>query len=163
MALKFPIYLDHAATTPCDPRVVEAMLPYFTERYGNPGSRNHRFGWESEEGVDTARAQCAALIGADEKEIVFTSGSTESNNLAIKGGAYMYEKAPAGSTGRGHVITAMHEHKAVLDPCKRLQKEGFEVTFLEPPRDGVITAEAVRAALRPDTILVSIIDRKSVV
>jgi cysteine desulfurase len=157
MALNFPIYMDHAATTPCDPRVVEAMLPYFTEIYGNTGSRNHRFGWEAEEGVDKARAQCAALIGADEKEIVFTSGSTEANNLAIKGAAAMYEKAPAGSgQPRGHIVTAQHEHKAVLDPCKRLQKEGFEVTFLEPPRDGIITAEAVKAALRPDTILVTV-------
>ena len=157
MTIKLPMYLDHAATTPCDPRVVEAMLPYFTDHFGNPGSRNHRFGWEAEEGVDTARAQCAALIGADEKEIVFTSGSTEANNLAIKGAAYMYEKAPAGAgRPRGHIITAAHEHKAVLDPCKRLQKEGFEVTFLEPPRDGIITADAVKAALREDTILVSI-------
>jgi cysteine desulfurase len=152
-----PIYLDHAATTPCDPRVVEAMLPYFTKMYGNPGSRNHHFGWEAEDAVEHAREQCAALIGADPKEIVFTSGSTESNNLAIKGAAYMYEKAPAGSGKcRGHIITAVHEHKAVLDPCKRLQKEGFEVTFLEPPRDGVITAEAVKAALREDTILVTV-------
>lgn len=157
MTVKQPIYMDHAATTPCDPRVVEAMLPYFTERYGNPGSRNHRFGWEAEEGVDAARAQCAALIGADEKEIVFTSGSTESNNLAIRGAALMYEKAAAGSgKSRGHIVTAGHEHKAVLDPCKRLQKEGFEVTFLEPPRDGIITAEAVGAALRADTVLVTV-------
>ncbi len=157
MAVKLPIYLDHAATTPCDPRVVEAMLPYFTERFGNPGSRNHRFGWEAEEGVDTARERVAALLGADDKEIVFTSGSTEANNLAIKGGAYMYEKAPAGSgKPRGHIISAVHEHKAVLDPCKRLQKEGFEVTFLEPGSDGIITAEAVRGALRDDTILVTI-------
>lgn len=157
MSLKLPIYLDHAATTPCDPRVVEAMLPYFTEKFGNPGSRNHRFGWEAEEGVDEARAHVAALLGAEDKEIVFTSGSTESNNLAIRGGAYMYEKAPAGSGQcRGHIVTAEHEHKAVLDPCKRLQKEGFEVTFLSPPKDGIITAEMVRAALRPDTILVSI-------
>ncbi len=153
---KFPIYLDHAATTPCDPRVVEAMLPIFTQNYGNPGSRNHKFGWESEEAVDKARSQCAALIGADEKEVIFTSGSTESNNIAIRGGAQMYERAPAGSPGRGHIITAMHEHKAVLDPCKRLQKEGFDVTFLEPPKDGIITAEAVKAAMREDTILVSI-------
>ncbi|MGE3108118.1 MAG: IscS subfamily cysteine desulfurase [Phycisphaerales bacterium] len=157
-ALKTPIYFDHAATTPCDPRVVEAMLPYFTQKFGNPGSRNHCFGWEAEEAVDTAREQVASLLGADEKEIVFTSGSTEANNLAIKGAAYMYEKAPAGSHpgSRGHIITAMHEHKAVLDPCKRLQKEGFDVTFLEPPADGVITAEMVAAAIRPDTILVTI-------
>ncbi|MFM9995937.1 MAG: IscS subfamily cysteine desulfurase [Phycisphaerales bacterium] len=157
MGVKLPIYLDHAATTPCDPRVVEAMLPYFTTVYGNPGSRNHRFGWEAEEGVDKAREQVAALLGADDKEIVFTSGSTESNNLAIRGAALMYEKAPAGSGRcRGHVITSIIEHKAVLDPCKRLQKEGFEATFLEPPRDGVITADMVRAALREDTILVSL-------
>jgi len=151
------IYLDNAATTPCDPRVVEAMLPYFTQIFGNPGSRNHRYGWEAEEGVDNAREQVAALLGADQKEIVFTSGATESNNIAIKGAAYMYEKAPAASgKSRGHIISSPIEHKAVLDPCKRLQKEGFEVTFLEPPRDGVFTAEMVRAALRPDTIMVSL-------
>ncbi|QOJ01723.1 MAG: IscS subfamily cysteine desulfurase [Phycisphaeraceae bacterium] len=150
------IYMDHAATTPCDPRVVEAMLPYFTEKFGNPGSRNHRFGWEAEEAVDEAREKVAALLGADPKEIIFTSGSTEGNNLAIKGAASIYERAPAGSAGRGHIITATHEHKATLDPCKRLQKEGFDVTFLEPPRDGVITAEMVRGAMREDTILVSI-------
>jgi cysteine desulfurase len=156
MALKLPVYMDHAATTPCDPRVVESMLPYFTERFGNSGSRNHKFGWEAEEGVDWAREQAAKLIGASEKEVIFTSGSTESNNLAIKGAAYMYEKAPAGSKSRGHIITCIIEHKAVLDPCKRLQKEGFDVTFLEPPVDGVITAEMVKAAMRPDTILVTL-------
>lgn len=151
------IYLDHAATTPCDPRVVEAMLPYFTTLFGNPGSRNHRFGWEAESAVDEAREAVAALLGADEKEIIFTSGATEANNIAIKGGAYMYEKAPAGSGQcRGHIISCTIEHKAVLDPCKRLQKEGFEVTFLEPPADGIITAEMVKAAMREDTILVSI-------
>ena len=151
------IYLDHAATTPCDPRVVEAMLPYFTTFFGNPGSRNHRFGWEAESAVDEAREAVAALLGADEKEIIFTSGATEANNIAIKGGAYMYEKAPAGSGQcRGHIISCTIEHKAVLDPCKRLQKEGFEVTFLEPPADGIITAEMVKAAMREDTILVSI-------
>jgi cysteine desulfurase len=158
MAIKFPIYFDHAATTPCDPRVVEAMLPYFTTKFGNTGSRNHSFGWEAEAGVDEARESVAALLGANEKEVIFTSGSTESNNLAIKGAAQMYEKAPAGAPAgtRGHIISAQHEHKAVLDPCKRLQKEGFDVTFLEPPRDGVITAEMVEAAIRPDTILVTI-------
>lgn len=157
MTVKLPIYMDHAATTPCDPRVVEAMLPYFTKTFGNPGSRNHRFGWEAEEGVDRAREQVAALLGANDKEIVFTSGATESNNLAIKGAAEMYEKAPAGAGAcRGHIVTCKIEHKAVLDPCKRLQKEGFEVTFLDPPRDGVITREMVEAALRPDTILVSL-------
>lgn len=156
MSLKLPIYMDHAATTPCDARVVEAMLPYFTEKFGNAGSRNHRFGWEAEEGADWAREQAARLIGATEKEIIFTSGSTESNNLAIKGAAYLYERAPAGSRGRGHIVTCVIEHKAVIDPVKRLVKEGFEATFIEPPADGVITAEMVAAALRPDTILVTI-------
>lgn len=153
---KLPIYMDHAATTPCDPRVVEAMLPYFTEKFGNAGSRNHRFGWEAEDGLESARDQCAKLIGADSKEIVFTSGATEGNNLAIKGAAEMYEKKPAGQTGRGHIITAMHEHKAVLDPVKRLMKQGFDATFLQPGPDGIITAEMVRNAMRDDTILVSI-------
>lgn len=158
MALRFPIYMDHAATTPCDPRVVEAMLPYFTEKFGNPGSRNHSFGWEAEAAVDRAREQVASILGADEKEIIFTSGATEGNNLAIKGAATMYEKAPAGSPAgtRGHIVTTLIEHKAVLDPCKRLQKEGFDVTFVEPPRDGIYTADLIRAALRPDTILVSV-------
>jgi cysteine desulfurase len=154
--MKLPIYLDHAATTPCDPRVVEAMLPYFTEKFGNPGSRNHAFGWEGEAGAETAREQVAALLGADRKEIVFTSGATESNNIAIKGAAYMYEKAPSGSAGRGHIVSSIIEHKAVLDPCKRLQKEGFDVTFLEPGRDGIVSREMVEAALREDTILVSL-------
>lgn len=156
MSIRFPIYLDHAATTPCDPRVVEAMLPYFTQKFGNPGSRNHKFGWESEEAVDKAREQVAACAGADEKEIIFTSGATESNNLAIKGAAYMYEKAPAGNAKRGHIITGLIEHKAVLDPCKRLVKDGFDVTFIEPPKDGIYTAEMVRSHMRDDTILVSI-------
>ncbi len=156
MTVKTPVYMDHAATTPCDPRVVEAMLPYFTKTFGNTGSRNHSFGWAAEEGVDKAREQVAALIGASDKEIIFTSGSTESNNLAIKGAAEMYEKAAAGSPNRGHIITCIIEHKAVLDPCKRLAKEGFDVTFLEPARDGVITAAQVRAAMRPDTILVTL-------
>ena len=156
MMIKLPVYLDHAATTPCDPRVVEAMLPYFTEEYGNPGSRNHRFGWASEDAVDAARASVAKLLGASDKEIIFTSGATESNNLAIKGAAYMYEKNPAGQTGRGHIITAVHEHKAVLDPVKRLMREGFDATFLEPGPDGIITAEMVKNALREDTILVTI-------
>jgi cysteine desulfurase len=150
------MYLDHAATTRCDPRVVEAMLPYFTETFGNPGSRNHSFGWESEAGIDTARRQVADLLGADPKEVIFTSGATESNNLAIKGAASMYAKKPAGETGRGHIITAIHEHKAVLDPCKRLEKEGFDVTWLEPGADGLITAQMIKDALRDDTILVTI-------
>ncbi len=150
MAIKLPIYLDYNATTPLDPRVLEAMLPYFTSKFGNAASRNHHFGWEAEDAVDTAREQVASLIGADPKEIVWTSGSTESNNLAVKGVADMYK-----DKGR-HIITAVHEHKAVLDPCKRLQREGYEVTFLEPGRDGIITADAVAKAMRPDTILVTI-------
>jgi cysteine desulfurase len=156
MALKLPIYMDNAATTRVDPRVVEAMLPFFTEKYGNAASRNHQFGWEAEDAVDNAREQAAALIGAGGKEIIWTSGSTESNNLAIKGGARMYAKAGDGQKNRGHIVSAAHEHKAVLDPCKRLQREGFDVTFLDPPPDGVITAKMVEAALRPDTILVTI-------
>ena len=150
MSLKLPIYLDHNATTPMDPRVLEAMLPYFTEKFGNSASRNHAFGWDAEEGVDRARGQVASLIGAGSKEIVWTSGSTESNNLAIRGVADMYQKK-----GK-HVITAVHEHKAVLDPCKRLQKMGYDVTWLEPDRDGIITAAAVEAALRDDTVLVTV-------
>jgi cysteine desulfurase len=156
MAPKTPIYMDNASTTRCDPRVVDAMLPYFTEKFGNSASRNHRFGWEAEEAVDLAREQAARLIGANPKEIVWTSGATESNNLAIKGAARMYAKAPEGQSGRGHIITAVHEHKAVLDPCKRLQREGFDATFLEPGADGIITAAMVEKAMRPDTILVSI-------
>ncbi len=157
MSLKLPMYMDHAATTPCDPRVVEAMLPYFTETFGNPGSRNHAFGWKAEEAVDKARRQVADLIGADRKEVIFTSGSTESNNVAIKGAAYMYEKAPSGSGKcRGHIITCNIEHKAVLDPCKRLEKEGFDVTYLEPGRDGIFTKEMVESAMRDDTILVTV-------
>jgi cysteine desulfurase len=150
MAVKLPIYLDHNATTPVDPRVLEAMLPYFTQKFGNAASRNHQFGWEAEEGVERGREQVAQLIGATGKEIVWTSGSTESNNLAIKGVAEMYKEQ-----GR-HIVTAMHEHKAVLDPCKRLMKEGYEVTWLQPGEDGIIYAEQVAKALRPDTILVSI-------
>jgi len=156
MALKLPIYMDNAATTPCDPRVVEAMLPYFTEMFGNAGSRNHSYGWAAETAADTAREQVAKLLGCTDKEVLFTSGATESNNLAIKGVAYMYQKAPAGQSGRGHIVTCTIEHKAVLDPCKRLQKEGFDVTFIEPPADGVVTAEMVKAAMRADTILVTI-------
>jgi len=150
MAVKLPIYMDYNATTPVDPRVLEAMLPYFTEKFGNAASRNHSFGWDAEEAVDKAREQVAALIGADSKEIVWTSGSTEANNLAIKGAAEMYAEK-----GK-HIITAIHEHKAVLDPCKRLQKQGYEVTWLEPGQDGIITAEQVKAAMRPDTVLVTI-------
>jgi len=156
MDVKTPIYLDHNATTPCDPRVVEAMLPWFTEKPGNASSRNHQFGWVAEDAVSTAREQAASLIGASPKEIIWTSGATESNNLALKGAAYMYEKAPAGSGSRGHIITEGIEHKAVLDPVKRLMREGFEATFLTPPKDGVIRREQVEEAMRDDTILCSI-------
>jgi cysteine desulfurase len=150
VTVKLPIYLDHNATTPVDGRVLAVMLPYFSEKFGNAASRNHCFGWEAQDAVEHARAQAAALLHADAKEIVWTSGSTESNNLAIKGVAEMYK-----DKGR-HIITAAHEHKAVLDPCKRLEREGFTVTFLTPPADGVIRVQQVREALRPDTILVSL-------
>ncbi len=156
MSIDRTIYMDNASTTRTDPRVVEAMLPYFTEIYGNSASRNHSFGWDAEEAVSNARGQAAALIGAGPKEIIWTSGATESNNLAIKGAARMHAKAPAGSAGRGHIITATHEHKAVLDPCKRLEREGFDVTYLEPASDGIITRKMVEEVMRDDTILVTI-------
>jgi cysteine desulfurase len=149
-AMKLPIYLDYQATTPADPRVVEAMLPYFHERFGNAASRSHRFGWEAEEAVEKAREQVARLIGASPKEIVFTSGSTEAINLALKGVAEMY-----GEKGR-HIITSQAEHKAVLDTCKHLEKEGFEVTWLAPDRTGRVEAARVAEALRPDTVLVAL-------
>jgi cysteine desulfurase len=144
------IYLDHHATTPCDPRVVEAMLPYLTEHYGNAASRTHVFGWEAGEAVDRARAQVAALIGASAREIVFTSGATESNNLAILGVARR-----RGERG-GHVITCRTEHPAVLDPCRALEKRGFRVTELDVDGEGRICAEQLESALEPDTLLISI-------
>ncbi|HVX97470.1 MAG TPA: IscS subfamily cysteine desulfurase [Polyangia bacterium] len=148
--MKLPIYMDNHATTPVDPRVVEAMLPYFTQVFGNAASRSHGFGWTAEKAVDEAREQVGALIGASGKEIVWTSGATESDNLAIKGAAEF-------NKDRGnHIITAQTEHKAVLDTCKRLEKEGFEVTYLPVAADGRVTAEAVRAAMTDKTILVSI-------
>jgi len=148
--MKKLIYLDHNATTPTDPRVVEAMLPYFTEKFGNAASRNHSFGWVAEEGVDYAREQVARLIGADEREIIFTSGATESNNLALKGVADMY-KAKG-----NHIITLTTEHKAVLDTCKILEKQGVEVTYLDVQRDGRVDLQALEAAIRPNTILISV-------
>ncbi|NUP96720.1 MAG: IscS subfamily cysteine desulfurase [Planctomycetaceae bacterium] len=148
--MKLPIYMDYQATTPCDPRVVEAMLPYFTESFGNAASRNHRYGWEAEEAVEKARGQIAELIGANPKEIVFTSGSTESINLALKGVAEMYAEK-----GK-HIITCSAEHKAVLDVAKHLEQQGFEVTYLQPDKSGRVSVEAVAAALRPDTILVAL-------
>jgi len=150
MALKLPIYLDNQATTRCDSRVVEAMLPYLTEIYGNAASRNHSFGWAADEAVSLAREEVAALIGASAKEIVWTSGATESNNLAIKGAAHYYE-----SKGK-HLITVATEHKAVLDSCHALEREGFEVTVLPVKPDGRLDLDVLRAAIRPDTTLVSV-------
>jgi cysteine desulfurase len=148
--LKLPIYLDHNATTPMDPRVLEAMIPYFTENFGNAASRNHSFGWHAEEAVDYAREQVAKLIGADAKEIIFTSGATEGDNLAIKGVFEMY------ASKGNHIITCTTEHKAVLDTCKHLEKLGAEVTYLEVQPDGLVDLKALEAAMRPTTILVTI-------
>jgi cysteine desulfurase len=151
MTLKLPIYMDNAATTPCDPRVVETMLPYFTQSFGNAASRSHSFGWTAEEAVEYAREQVAKVIGAkSEKEIVFTSGATEADNLAIKGVAEFYR-----SKG-DHIITCKTEHKAVLDTCKRLERQGVKVTYLEPHPDGRVSADDVRAAITDKTILVSL-------
>jgi cysteine desulfurase len=148
--MKFPVYLDYNATTPCDPRVVEAMLPFFTEHYGNSASRSHKFGWEAEEGVEYAREQVAKLIGAGPKEIVFTSGATEAINLALKG--VMESYASKGN----HVITVETEHKAVLDTCKRLEKSGAEITYLPVGGDGLISLEDLEAAIRPTTVIIAI-------
>jgi cysteine desulfurase len=148
--LKLPVYLDNNATTPCDPRVVEAMIPYFTENFGNAASRNHPFGWAAEEAVDYAREQVAKLIGADPKEIIFTSGATEADNLAIKGVFEMY------ASKGNHIITATTEHKAVLDTCKHLEKLGAEVTYLQVKPDGLIDLAELEAAIKPSTILISI-------
>ena len=148
--MKTPIYLDYQATTPVDPRVLEDMIPYFTEVFGNAASRSHPYGWKAEEAVERARGQIASLIGASPKEIVFTSGSTEAINLSIKGVAEMY-----GSKGK-HIITSLVEHKAVLDTCKHLEKQGFEVTYLEPDKQGRHSVEQISAAMRDDTILVAI-------
>jgi cysteine desulfurase len=148
--MKIPIYMDYHATTPLDPRVLEAMLPYFREDFGNAASKSHAFGWRAEEAVEAGRAQVARLIGASPKEIVITSGATESNNLAVKGAAHFYK-----DKGR-HLITLKTEHKAVLDAMHRLEREGFEVTFLPVGRDGLVDPDEVRKAIRPDTILVSV-------
>jgi cysteine desulfurase len=150
MAVKLPIYMDNHATTPVDPRVVDAMMPYFTEKFGNAASRNHSFGWAGEEAVENARAQVASLIGATPKEIIFTSGATESDNLMIKGVAEMYREKG------NHIITQAIEHKAVLDTCKRLEKYGYEVTYLPVQRDGRVNPEDVRKAITPKTILITI-------
>ena len=148
--LKLPIYLDNNSTTPMDPRVLEAMTPYFLEHYGNAASRNHPFGWEAEEAVDYAREQVAKLVGADPKEIIFTSGATEGDNLGIKGVYEMY------ASKGNHIITATTEHKAVLDTCKHIEKTGGEVTYLQVKRDGLIDLKELEAAIRPTTILIAI-------
>ncbi len=148
--MKFPVYLDYSATTPIDPRVVEAMLPYLTEKFGNPASRSHQYGWDAESAVENARAEVATLVNADPKEIVWTSGATEANNLAIKGAANFYQ-----NKGK-HLITVKTEHKAVLDTMRELERQGFEVSYLDVLPNGLVDMAALEAALRPDTILVSI-------
>ncbi len=150
MTPHFPIYMDYGATTPVDPRVVDAMIPWLREHFGNPASRSHAWGWEAEEAVEEARADVAALIGADPREIVWTSGATESNNLAIKGAAHFYQ-------GKGkHLITVKTEHKAVLDTMRELERQGFEVTYLDVQENGLLDLDRVRDSLRPDTILLSV-------
>ena len=148
--LKLPIYLDYSATTPVDPRVAEKMIPYLAEDFGNPASRSHPYGWTAEKAVELARAEVAALVNADPKEIVWTSGATESDNLAIKGAAQFYQ-----SKGK-HVITVKTEHKAVLDTCRELERQGFEVTYLNVREDGLIDLDVLRAAIRDDTTVVSV-------
>ena len=150
--LKLPIYLDYSATTPVDPRVAAAMMECLTHEgnFGNPASRSHAFGWQAEEAVENARAQVAALVNANPKEIIWTSGATESNNLAIKGAAHFYRK-----NGK-HIITLKTEHKAVLDTCRQLEREGFEVTYLAPQANGLLDLEKLKAAIRPDTVLITI-------
>ena len=151
MTPHFPIYLDYAATTPVDPRVVDAMIPWLREHFGNSASRSHAWGWEAEEAIEVARTQVADLIGADPREIVWTSGATESINLALKGAAQFYK-------GKGkHLITLKTEHKAVLDTMRELERQGFEVTYLDVQEDGLVNMDALKAAIRPDTILVSVL------
>jgi len=145
-----PIYMDYQSTTPVDPRVVEKMTPYFTEKFGNPHSRSHAFGWEAEDGIEVARAQVADLIGANPKEIIFTSGATESNNMAIKGLAGFYGE------NKKHIITVKTEHKCVLDACRHLEKDGFEITYLEVDSTGLINLEDLKKTIREDTLVVSI-------
>ncbi|WIV95873.1 IscS subfamily cysteine desulfurase [Kinneretia aquatilis] len=151
MTPHFPIYLDYGATTPVDPRVVSAMVPWLSEHFGNPASRSHAWGWEAEAVVEKSREQVASLIGADPREIVWTSGATESINLAIKGAAQFYK------TRGKHIITLKTEHKAVLDTCRELERQGFEVTYLDVQADGLLDIEAFKAAIRPDTILASVL------
>ncbi|WP_343730666.1 IscS subfamily cysteine desulfurase [Duganella sp.] len=146
----FPIYMDYSATTPIDPRVADAMIPYLREQFGNPASRSHMYGWTAEKAVEEARGHVAALVNADPREIIWTSGATESNNLAIKGAAQFYK------TKGKHIITVKTEHKAVLDTVRELERQGFEATYLEPQDNGLITIEQLTAAIRPDTILISV-------
>jgi cysteine desulfurase len=148
--MRLPIYLDYSATTPVDPRVAEKMIPYLTEFFGNAASRSHAFGWKAEQAVEEARDHVAALINADPKEIVWTSGATEGNNLAIKGAANFYK-----IKGK-HIITQKTEHKAVLDTCRELERHGFEVTYLDVEENGIVSLDKFEAAIRPDTILASI-------
>src|ERR1044072_1157932 len=148
--VKLPIYMDNHATTPLDPRVLDAMMPYFTDRFGNAASRNHKFGWEAEQAVEEARKHIAALIGADPREIVITSGATESDNLAVKGAAWMYREKG------DHIITCVPEHKAILDTCKHLEKDGFRITFLPVASNGLVDLDDVRNAITDKTILISI-------
>ena len=150
MTPHFPIYMDYGATTPVDPRVVEAMIPWLSEHFGNPASRSHAWGWEAEAAVEKARGEVADLVGADPREIVWTSGATESNNLALKGAAHFYK------TRGKHLITVKTEHKAVLDTMRELERQGFEVTYLEVQEDGILDMQALKAAIRPDTILISV-------
>ncbi len=145
-----PIYLDYQATTPMDPRVLEAMMPYFTHQFGNPHSRSHSYGWEAEEGVEKARGQVAKLIGADDKEVIFTSGATESNNLAIRGVAEFYKDR------KNHIVTTVTEHKCVLDTCRHLEQAGFEVTYLPVQKNGLIDLDALREAITDKTVVVSV-------
>jgi cysteine desulfurase len=148
--LKAPIYLDYSATTPVDPRVADRMIPWLVERFGNPASRSHAYGWDAEEAVENARSEVAKLVGCDPKEIVWTSGATESDNLALKGAAHFYK------TKGKHLVTMKTEHKAVLDTMRELEREGFEVTYLDPEPNGLVDLGKLQAALRPDTILVSV-------
>jgi cysteine desulfurase len=150
MTPHFPIYMDYGATNPVDPRVVDAMVPWLREHFGNPASRSHAWGWEAEEVVEKSRVQVAELIGADPREIVWTSGATESNNLAIKGAAHFYK------TRGKHIVTVKTEHKAVLDTCRELERQGFEVTYLDVQEDGLLDLDRLKDSLRPDTILVSV-------
>lgn len=150
MTLQLPIYMDYSATTPVDPRVAEVMIPYLTEKFGNPASRSHSFGWTADEAVERAREQVAALVNADPKEIVWTSGATESNNLALKGAANFY--ADKGK----HIVTVKTEHKAILDTVRELERQGFSATYLDPESNGLIDLDKLKAALRPDTVIVSV-------